>query len=63
MIPVHAGIKLKSFYKNIDLLSKNCLNGTFAVHKNLIKDFDLPKSNYGVGSTTVKGHTMIKSQS
>ena len=27
------GIKLTSFYKNIDLLSKNCLNDTFAVLK------------------------------
>lgn len=30
MIHVQA---LKSFYKNIDLLSKNCLNDTFAVLK------------------------------
>ena len=27
------GIKLKFFYKNIDLPSKNCLNDTFAVLK------------------------------
>ena len=49
---------LTSFYKNIDLLSKNCAKGyVFSPFLKLIKDGDLHKSNGSDFHSSLGAHT------